>query len=157
MEMSWMFKFPFFWALQGLPLHARLKVEIGSLLPCMAAGFSRYHKITQESRDHKITWKSILSGFKSLVQCPLKACLFRTAWMLGLWCCCLQLSWKPWIIQTTSHSTLRFLESWAIHLPWHGHTPTSQLLVVRNTDEIHSGSQGQTLPLRKVDNCLGPF
>ena len=47
-----------------------------------------------------------------LVQCLFKTCLFGTGRLLGLRC-----SWEP-LTQTTSHSTLRFLGSSAIHLTY---------------------------------------
>ena len=55
--------------------------------------------------------------FILLVQCPFetfKVCLFGTGRLLGLQYCCLQLSREP-LIQATSHSTLCFLGSSAIH------------------------------------------
>ncbi len=48
------------------------------------------------------------------MQCPFNMCPFRTGRLLGLRYCCLQLS-RETPIQTTSHMTLHFCRSSAIH------------------------------------------
>ncbi len=65
---------------------------------------------------HVLNGHWINTGFTQLMQCPFKTCKFRMGQLLGRWYCCLQLSQEP-LIQTTSHWTLHFLGSSAIHPP----------------------------------------